>query len=40
VLVRGDSKAKFGPAVLVLDEVRKAGIKQVSVETIVSSTGK
>lgn len=40
VLVRGDNRAKFGPAVLVLDEVRKAGIEQVSVETITSPTGK
>lgn len=40
VLVRGDNKAKFGAAVLVLDEVRKAKIDQVSVETITSPTGK
>jgi len=40
VLVRGDTKAKFGPAVLVLDEVRKANIDQVSVETVTSPTGK
>jgi len=40
VLVRGDTRAKFGPAVLVLDEVRKAGIDQVSVETVTSPTGK
>jgi len=40
VLVRGDIRAKFGPAVQVLDEVRKAGIDQVSVETIASPTGK
>jgi biopolymer transport protein ExbD len=40
VLVRGDNRAKFGPAVLVLDEVRKAGIEQVSVETVPSQTGK
>jgi biopolymer transport protein ExbD len=40
VLVRGDIRAKFGPAVQVLDEVRKAGIEQVSVETIASPTGK
>ena len=40
VLVRGDTRAKFGPAVLVLDEVRKAGIEQVSVETVTSPTGK
>jgi biopolymer transport protein ExbD len=33
VLISGDSKAKFGLAVLALDEVRKAGISQVSVDT-------
>ena len=40
VLVRGDNRAKFGAAVMVLDEVRKAGIAQVSVETVSSPTGK
>ena len=40
VLVRGDIRAKFGPAVQVLDAVRKVGIEQVSVETIASPTGK
>ena len=40
VLVRGDTRAKFGAAVLVLDEVRKAGIDQVSVETVSSATGR
>jgi len=40
VLVRGDRLAKFGPAVMVLDEVRRAGIQQVSVETVTSPTGK
>ena len=40
VLVRGDNRAKFGAAVLVLDEVRKAGIAQVSVETVTSPSGK
>lgn len=39
VFVRGDGKAKFGAAVLALDEVRKAGIVKVSVETKVSSAG-
>ena len=33
VLISGDSKAKFGPAITALDEVRKAGISQVSVDT-------
>lgn len=40
VLIRGDNRAKFGHAVMVLDEVRRAGIAQVSVETVSSPTGK
>ena len=40
VLIRGDNKAKFGAAVFALDEVRKAGIEQVSVETVSSPTGR
>lgn len=40
VLVRGDNRARFGAAVLALDEVRKAGIQQVSVETVQSQTGR
>lgn len=40
VLVRGDNRAKFGKAVMVLDKVREAGIAQVSVETVSSPTGK
>ena len=40
ILIRGDNKARFGAAVLVLDEVRKAGIQQVSVETVSSPTGR
>ncbi|HWA87757.1 MAG TPA: biopolymer transporter ExbD [Opitutus sp.] len=39
VFVRGDGTAKFGAAVLALDEVRKAGIAQVSIETKVSRAG-
>jgi biopolymer transport protein ExbD len=39
VLVRGDRRARFGPAALAIDEVRLAGIKQVSIETISSPTG-
>ena len=40
VFVRGDNKANFGPAVMILDEVRKAGIPQVSIETLPSSSGR
>jgi biopolymer transport protein ExbD len=40
VLVRGDTRARFGAAIMVLDEVRKAGIEQVSVETVSSTTGR
>jgi biopolymer transport protein ExbD len=39
VIVRGDRRAKFGPAALVIDEVRRAGIAQVSIETVPSATG-
>ena len=40
VLIRGDDQARFGAAVSVFDAVRKAGITQVSIETIVAATGK
>jgi len=40
VLIAGDDKAKFGVTVQVLDEVRKAKITQVSVETRVRATGR
>lgn len=33
VVVTGDERAKFGPMVTVLDQVRQAGITQFSVET-------
>jgi len=39
VLVGSDDKAKYGAIVLVLDEVRKAGVKQVAVETLTRPTG-
>ena len=39
VLIRGDDKAKFGAAIDALDEVRKSGIRKVSVETVVGLTG-
>jgi biopolymer transport protein ExbD len=40
VFLQGDMKARFGPAVTALDEVRKAGIKQVSVQTTVQPSGR
>jgi biopolymer transport protein ExbD len=40
VLVRGDSKARFGSTVVALDAVRLAGITQVSVETLVTPSGR
>jgi biopolymer transport protein ExbD len=40
VLIAGDEKAHFGQTVAVLDEVRKADIKQFSVETRPRATGK
>jgi biopolymer transport protein ExbD len=39
VLVRSDDMAKFGAAALVLDEVRRAKIKQVAIETKPTPTG-
>ena len=40
ILIAGDEKARFGPTVAVLDEVRKAGITKFSVETRTRPTGK
>lgn len=40
VLISGDDKARYGDAVRALDEVRKAGITQVSIETAFRSTGR
>ncbi len=40
ILIAGDEKARFGATVLVLDEVRKAGILKFSVETRTRPTGK
>ena len=40
ILLAGDDRAKYGPVVTVLDEVRKAGIQEVSIETIYRPTGK
>jgi biopolymer transport protein ExbD len=40
VLISGDNRAHFGAAVYAFDQVRKAGIEQVSIETRVTDTGK
>ena len=40
VLITGDGKARYGAAVKALDEVRKAGITQVSIETAYRPTGR
>lgn len=40
ILISGDTRAKFGAAVMVLDAVRAAGIEQVSVATTTTQTGK
>ncbi len=40
ILLAGDEKARFGPTVQVLDEIRKAGIEKFSVETSTRATGK
>ncbi len=40
LLLAGDNRAKFGPTVSALDEVRKSGITQVSIETVFRDTGK
>ncbi len=40
VLVAGDDRAKWGMTVQILDEVRKAGIEKLSMETRTRQTGK
>ena len=40
VLIAGDSRAHFGATVYALDQIRKAQIEQVSIETHVRDTGK
>lgn len=40
VFIRGDKNSTFGDTIFALDQVRLLEIKQVSVETKVSSTGK
>jgi biopolymer transport protein ExbD len=40
VFLQGDMRARFGPVVVALDEVRRAHITQVSVQTTVQPSGK
>jgi biopolymer transport protein ExbD len=40
VLISADDNARYGDAVRALDEVRKAGITQVSIETAYRATGR
>jgi len=40
ILIAGDNKARFGATCYALDQVRKANIEQVSIETRVNDTGK
>ncbi|EIQ01190.1 biopolymer transport protein [Opitutaceae bacterium TAV1] len=40
VLVSGDDKASYGAAIRALDEVRKAGITEVSIETAWRASGR
>lgn len=40
VMLSGDERATYGATAAALDEVRKAGIKEVSVETVWRGTGR
>ena len=40
IVVAGDERARFGAAVAVLDEIRKAGIEKFTVEMQTRQTGK
>lgn len=40
IMLAGDEHAKYGATASALDEVRKAGIKEVSIETVWRSTGR
>jgi biopolymer transport protein ExbD len=40
VLITGDDKARYGAAVQAFDEVRKAGVTQVSIETTYRPSGR
>ena len=39
ILLAGDDRAKYGTTVETFDEIRKAGIKQVTIETVYRRTG-
>jgi biopolymer transport protein ExbD len=39
-LITGDDKARYGATIRALDEVRKAGISQVSIETAYRPSGR
>jgi len=39
-MIAGDIAARFGNTIRILDEVKKAGITQVSIETRIRPTGK
>ncbi len=40
VLLASDDRAKYGPTIAVLDEVRKVGITKVSIETVYRPAGR
>lgn len=40
IMLAGDDRAKYGATASALDEVRKAGITQVSIETVWRGTGR
>jgi biopolymer transport protein ExbD len=40
ILISGDNRAKFGATCYALDQVRKVGIDQVSIQTTTTTTGK
>ncbi|MFT3870864.1 MAG: biopolymer transporter ExbD [Nibricoccus sp.] len=40
IMLAGDNTAKYGATTAALDEVRKAGIKEVSIETVWRATGR
>jgi len=40
IVLAGDDHAKYGTTVATLDEIRKAGITQVTIETVYRQTGR